>query len=151
MGRFFSIGDLGKAAGLKPHTIRYYERRGLLPRALRNQAGYRRYSDSDLVRLRLVIAAKNLGFTLREIASMAAEQNRLSLSTLLKPRLKAKSVEIEKKLKQLRAVRRQVQKAFEVCGHNCICVEVDGPRRGGTERRPDSRFHGAAGGVPVLK
>ncbi len=136
MGRSFSTGQLGEAVGLKPHTIRYYERRGLLPRAPRNQAGYRRYSDADLLQLRLIIAAKSLGFTLREIASIATEKNGRSLSTILKPRLKTKSVEIEKKLKHLRVIRRQVQKALKVCGHNCICAGVDEFNR--YQRRPST-------------
>lgn len=123
-GGSLSIGQLSQATGLKPHTIRYYERRGLLPKALRNESGYRRYSERDLRRLRLVLAAKSLGFTLGEIASIAAEKGS-SLSSRLKPRLKTKSQELEGKLEHLRGVRRRVRTALAACGHGCLCTQAE--------------------------
>ena len=131
MGKTFSIGQLGKAAGLKPHTIRYYERRGLLPKAPRSQSGYRRYYDSDLRQLCMIIAAKELGFTLREIASIAAEQKQLPLRALLKPRLDAKRVEVDQRLQHLRILRRKLQNAHRKCGRSCICINIVERKRGG--------------------
>jgi len=60
----YLIGGVARKVGLKPHTIRYYESRGLLRKPPRS-AGYRRFSEEDVRQLRLISIAKELGFTLR--------------------------------------------------------------------------------------
>lgn len=66
------IGALAKAAGVAVDTVRYYERRGLIPPAPRTSAGYRCYGTGDLTRLRFIVHAKELGFTLEEIGQLLA-------------------------------------------------------------------------------
>lgn len=65
-----TIGKLAEAAGVHVETIRYYERRGLLPAPPRTPAGYRLYSPDDLWRLQFIARGKALGFTLTEIADI---------------------------------------------------------------------------------
>jgi len=65
-----TIGRLADAAGVSIDTVRFYERRGLLPEPARTAGGYRSYSDEDTWRLRFILRAKDLGFTLREIADL---------------------------------------------------------------------------------
>lgn len=60
------IGELAKKAGTKPSTVRYYEDAGLLPSPDRTDSGYRDYSDDDLRRIRLVLQARELGFSIQE-------------------------------------------------------------------------------------
>ncbi|MPY94460.1 MAG: MerR family transcriptional regulator, partial [Acidimicrobiia bacterium] len=60
----FTVGQLAREAGVNVETIRYYERRGLLPSPPRTHAGDRRYSEDDIWRLAFVRRAKDLGFTL---------------------------------------------------------------------------------------
>lgn len=64
----FTIGQLAKQAKVNIETIRYYERRGLLPEPQRRASGYREYSTDDVIRLRFIKRAQELGFTLKEIA-----------------------------------------------------------------------------------
>lgn len=64
------IGELAKHAGVGVQTVRYYERRDLLPPPDRTSAGYREYSEQDLHRLRFVLRSKDLGFTLAEITEL---------------------------------------------------------------------------------
>lgn len=64
------IGELGKQAGLKPQTIRYYEQMGVLTPALRSAAGYRRYGRRALDELTFVKRAQALGFSLEEIRTI---------------------------------------------------------------------------------
>ena len=61
------MGEVARQAGVNIQTLRYYERRGLLPEPERGTSGYRAY-DPDTVRLvRFIKRAQELGFTLREI------------------------------------------------------------------------------------
>lgn len=62
-----TIGELAGAAGVAVDTVRFYERRGLLPAPPRTASGYRQYDDDALGRLRFILRAKALGFTLAEI------------------------------------------------------------------------------------
>lgn len=65
-----SIGGLAKAADVHVETIRYYQRRGLLPEPERPPGGIRRYGAADVDRLTFVKAAQQLGFSLNEISEL---------------------------------------------------------------------------------
>ena len=64
------IGELAERAGVGVQTVRYYERRDLLPAPDRTTSGYRDYGETDVHRLRFVLRAKELGFTLSEIEEL---------------------------------------------------------------------------------
>ena len=66
----YRIGEVAKATGLSAHTIRFYEGRGLVQPAQRSEAGYRRYDDADLRRLRLLQNARTLGIPLDEVQDL---------------------------------------------------------------------------------
>lgn len=68
----FRIGEISRLCGFPAKTIRYYEERGLLEPAARNEAGYRLYSKEILGRLRFVKRAKLLGLTLDEIRGLVS-------------------------------------------------------------------------------
>jgi MerR family mercuric resistance operon transcriptional regulator len=63
-----TIGALAKAAGVGVETVRYYQRRGLLP--ARPPGEIRRYGDEDVRRLRFIRSAQAAGFTLAEIGEL---------------------------------------------------------------------------------
>lgn len=64
------IGEVAGTAGVPAQTIRFYERKGLLPQPRRGPNGYRDYDGSTLTRLRLIRSAQAAGLTLVEIASI---------------------------------------------------------------------------------
>ncbi|MGH9383596.1 MAG: heavy metal-responsive transcriptional regulator [Vicinamibacterales bacterium] len=64
------IGEVAKRAAVSAPTIRYYEELGLLTRALRSSAGYRRYLDGTIEELRFIRKAQALGFSLDEIGEI---------------------------------------------------------------------------------
>ncbi|PZU64004.1 heavy metal-responsive transcriptional regulator [Sphingobium sp.] len=68
MTKSLTIGAFAKAVGVRPDTIRYYERNALLADPGRTEAGYRIYDENDLERVRFIRKAQRLGFTLKEIA-----------------------------------------------------------------------------------
>lgn len=63
-------GELAKAAGVSPDTIRHYEKIGVLPRASRTGSGYRLYPASAVERVLVVQRALRLRFTLAELADV---------------------------------------------------------------------------------
>ncbi|WP_341580880.1 Hg(II)-responsive transcriptional regulator [Marinobacter metalliresistant] len=65
-----TIGGLARAASVHIETIRYYQRRGLLPEPERPPGGIRRYGDADIDRLTFVKSAQQLGFSLDEISDL---------------------------------------------------------------------------------
>jgi MerR family mercuric resistance operon transcriptional regulator len=64
------IGEAGEAAGVTTQTIRFYERRGLLPQPSRGANGYREYDASVLTRLAFIRSGQAAGLTLVEVASI---------------------------------------------------------------------------------
>jgi Hg(II)-responsive transcriptional regulator len=67
-----TTGALAKAAGLGIETVRYYERRGLLPAPARKPSGYRSYPEAAVRRLRFIKRSQELGFTLSEVKELLA-------------------------------------------------------------------------------
>ncbi len=61
------IGQLADSAGIKPDSVRFYERSGLLPKAARSASGYRLYGESAVTQLRFIKKAQSLGFSLDEV------------------------------------------------------------------------------------
>jgi MerR family mercuric resistance operon transcriptional regulator len=65
-----TIGGIAKAAGVGVETVRYYQRRGLMPEPARPPGEVRRYGDDDLKRLKFIRSAQAAGFTLSEIKEL---------------------------------------------------------------------------------
>ena len=63
----FTIGGAAAQAGVSADTLRYYERRGVLPPPMRTAAGYRLYSDDAVARVRLIKNAVGFGFSLKQL------------------------------------------------------------------------------------
>src|SRR5712691_6112805 len=67
-----TIGPVANAADVNVQTIRYYERRGLVPTPRRTRSGYRQYTDDAVARLRFIMHAQELGFSLQEVQELLA-------------------------------------------------------------------------------
>ena len=63
----FSIGAASFLTGVNVETIRYYERKGIVPRPARTASGRRTYNTGDIERLRFVKRCRNLDFSIRDI------------------------------------------------------------------------------------
>lgn len=59
-----NVSDLAREVGIAPSAVRFYERKGILPPAPRQDNGYREYTDDDLCRLRVVVSLRRLGLDL---------------------------------------------------------------------------------------
>jgi DNA-binding transcriptional MerR regulator len=74
--RSYSIGRVSEATGCKVETIRFYEQIGLLPEPERTEGNQRRYLASHIDRLRFILHARDLGFSVdavRELLKLSAD------------------------------------------------------------------------------
>lgn len=102
-------GEVAKAAGVNVQTLRYYERRGLLAEPDRTPGGHRLYDEQAVTILRVIKAARRLGFTLDEVADLLEtarhRHGRRGRPAGLQDRARAKLVEVEQRLADLAVVR----------------------------------------------
>ena len=66
----FTANSLAKKTNLSVYTVRHYTKIGLLEPVKNSINGYKVYQESDITRLKFIIAAKELGFTLHEIINI---------------------------------------------------------------------------------
>ncbi|MBF6571297.1 MAG: heavy metal-responsive transcriptional regulator [Candidatus Binataceae bacterium] len=124
-----TIGDLAKRAHVNRETVRYYERRRLLPRASRSVAGYRVFSDDALRRLRFIRHAKLLGFSLNEIRELLALRvNSVDACDRVRERTQAKLADIDKKIHSLQQMKDALSGLISACarrGKTSACPILD--------------------------
>lgn len=112
-----TIGALAKKAGVGIETVRFYERKGLLPKPARLASGYRQYTDQDAKRIRFIKRAQELGFTLREVKDLLGLRvNAKAKCEDVKGRTDHKIVEIEGKIKDLKRMLRSLKELSDACG-----------------------------------
>ncbi|MBI2956604.1 MAG: heavy metal-responsive transcriptional regulator [Acidobacteria bacterium] len=108
------IGQLARAAGVSVHTVRYYERLGLLPPPLRRDSGYRVYSPATLERLRFIRQAQAAGLRLDEIREvLRLKYAGQSPCDCVRALLQQKLVEVEREMAELRRFRRELHAALK--------------------------------------
>jgi DNA-binding transcriptional MerR regulator len=61
------VGDLAKQTGVSVRTLHYYDEIGLLSPSQRTEAGYRLYSEDDIIRLQQIVSLRQIGFSLEQI------------------------------------------------------------------------------------
>ncbi|OGB00517.1 MAG: Hg(II)-responsive transcriptional regulator [Burkholderiales bacterium RIFCSPHIGHO2_12_FULL_69_20] len=110
-----TIGAVAKAAGVNVETVRFYQRRALLPEPDRPYGSIRRYEAKDVARVKFVKAAQRLGFSLDEVAGLmtlddgahCAEARRLA---------EGKLADVRAKLQDLRRIESVLNGLVRECG-----------------------------------
>jgi MerR family mercuric resistance operon transcriptional regulator len=111
-----TIGKLAKKAGVNIETIRYYERRGLIPKPRRMESGYREYPEDMATRIQFIKHAQVLGFSLKEIQELLSL--RLDPRTpcaKVKNRTEMKILDIGNKIRSLQNVKKALVKLTKAC------------------------------------
>ena len=112
----FSIGQLAKQAQVGIETIRYYERRGLLPDPPRRASGYRQYTPDSVSRLKFILHGKQLGFSLTEIAELLTLRVDPDTScSQVRNRAEAKISDVHGKIEALLRIERALTKLVAEC------------------------------------
>lgn len=109
-----TIGSLAREAEVGIETIRYYERRGLVPQPGKAMGAYRRYSAAHANRIRFIKRAQALGFSLEEIATLLQLEDgtdRRSIRRIAAARL----AETRRKITDLRRIERVLQHLLHEC------------------------------------
>ncbi|MBA3345149.1 MAG: MerR family transcriptional regulator [Gemmatimonadales bacterium] len=110
------IGQVAVNAGVNIQTLRYYERRGLLPKARRRDSGYREYEPDTVQLVRFIKRAQELGFTLAEIMELIQLQKiDPRRTTRVRALATAKLEDIEQKIQRLGAMREALIGLVQEC------------------------------------
>ena len=117
-----TIGHLAKQAVVNLETVRYYERRGLLPRPPRSASGYPLFPSDAARRLRFIRRAQELGFSLKEIRELLSLRvSRTTTSLDIRTRAEAKIADVEGKIRSLESMKKTLRKLTNVCD-GCVPV-----------------------------
>ncbi|WP_090103338.1 MerR family transcriptional regulator [Lentzea jiangxiensis] len=123
-------GELAAAAGVNVQTLRYYERRGLLPEPQRSLGGHRDYDENSVALLRVVKTAQRLGFTLDEVAELLDTGRHRHPTPDLQARAQAKLDEVDRRLEDLNTIRQELVRVIDArCDSltNCTCRDCPIP------------------------
>ncbi len=113
---YLTTGRLAREAGVNVETVRYYERRGLLPKVPRKSSGYRLWPPDTVKRIRFIKHAQDLGFSLREIYDLLSLRTDNTRScSVVKKIADEKIADIDEKIKALRRIRKALLKLSETC------------------------------------
>jgi MerR family mercuric resistance operon transcriptional regulator len=127
MGNSYTIARLSAAADVHIETIRYYQRRGLIPLPERPLGGVRRYTDDDAERLRFIKRAQAMGFTLVEVGNLLRLRDRQSCSATRELAI-AKLRSLDARLCELQHLRKELSTLIARCDANTVettCPVVD--------------------------
>lgn len=113
---YLTIGQLARRVGVHVDTIRYYERRGLLPRSSRRPSGYRQFTDDAVKRIVFIKHAQAVGFTLKEIVELLSLRIEPDTTCAdIRGRVGTKIDEVEKKIEALRRMHKALTRLKSAC------------------------------------
>ena len=110
------IGTAAEQAGVNIQTLRYYERRGLLPRPPRRTSGYREFPDDAVRIVRFIKRAQDLGFTLGEVEELIKlrsekRRDRTRVRAVAETRVR----QVDRKIAELQAIKQALSHLVHCC------------------------------------
>jgi MerR family transcriptional regulator, copper efflux regulator len=124
------IGKASREAGVNVQTLRYYERRGLLPKTDRLASGYREYDAATVGLVRFIKNAQELGFTLNEIAELITLREHRSRSDEDVRQVATKKIEeMDRRIRQLTKMKDELAALVERCSSarckdDCVIIDA---------------------------
>lgn len=125
-----TTGQVAKSAHVNIETIRYYERRGLIPEPPRRESGYRQYSQDTVTRIRFIKHAQELGFSLREIQELLSLRLDPTAPAIeVRNRAEQKVQDIDKKIQALQNMKHSLLHLIGQCNgqgtvNDCPIIEA---------------------------
>jgi MerR family transcriptional regulator, mercuric resistance operon regulatory protein len=109
--------DLARATGCNLETIRYYETVGILPPPARTDAGHRTYGTSDVQRLRFVLRARELGFSLDDVRGLLGlGDGALRTCAEVREKTEAHLTDVRAKIADLQRIEAVLSRTAALCG-----------------------------------
>ena len=111
------ISELAQCTGLSAHTLRFYEKQGLVSHNSRSEGGYREYDETDLRRVEFVRSARNIGFSLEDIATLLSirvdkdSHSCEEVAVITRRKLE----EVDARLQELRSIRKTLGILLDSC------------------------------------
>jgi len=122
------IGEVAREAGVSVDTVRFYERRGVLPAASRRPSGYREFTATAVERIQAAKALQDLGFTLDEVVdALHAHDAGGATCASERWRLEAVVERLDARIAQLQRARRTAAETLADCrGGHCRLIPPTG-------------------------
>lgn len=123
-----NIGQAARVSGVTAKMIRHYESLGLIRPATRTAAGYRVYDEREVHTLRFIRRARDLGFSIKEIAALLGLwQNRRRASGDVRRVAGEHLHALDRKIAELQSMRRTLHQLIEHChgDHRPDCPILD--------------------------
>ncbi len=126
------ISELAKRMGLSTHTLRFYEKKGLIDHSSRSEGGYRIYDEADLRRAEFVRTARDVGFSLEDIAlllSIRIDRDSHTCEQVAEI-ARSKLNKVNDRLRELESMKKTLEILLEGCRNgsksaaNCSILEV---------------------------
>ncbi|HEV8657742.1 MAG TPA: heavy metal-responsive transcriptional regulator [Thermoanaerobaculia bacterium] len=110
------ISDVARNSGVGVETVRFYERKGLVPRPRRPFSGYRNYNEDAAKRIRFIRRAQELGFSLAEVRQLLALRTDANVNCAdVRATTEVKITEIDRKISSLRSMRNALVELARIC------------------------------------
>jgi len=135
------IGELAQGTALTVDAIRFYEKRGLLPKPVRSKGRFRLYADDDTERLRFIRQVLRLGFSLAEVRALVdLRARKVAACESVRQLLKGKLSDVRAKVRELEALESELIADLQKCNQElkrrrrhaaaaCPVLEVEGVRK----------------------
>lgn len=136
-----TIGQLAAAGGVHVETVRYYQRRGLLPEPVRPTGGVRRYGTAEVLRLQFIRRAQGVGFSLDEVAELLAVQGHAACEQT-RQLTERKLADVRHRLTELQALEADLERLAADCRRapgGAACPTLDQFAQAASGERPRAR------------
>lgn len=115
----YTIGKAAELAGVNKETIRYYERRKLIPEPERMDSGYRLFARRHVDQIRFIKRAQELGFTLSEIkALLNLRMDEDTTCAEIRQEAEQKYRDVVQKIEDLQRIRKTLAVLIDSCAGN---------------------------------
>ena len=121
----YQVSEISKLANVNVETLRYYEKIKLMPEPKRKESRYRIYDGSDLKRLKFIVRAKELGFTLKEIKELLnLKIDSTATCGDVKHLAEHKLDDVERRIKDLENIKDVLQNLIHQCNNEEVSTDA---------------------------
>jgi MerR family copper efflux transcriptional regulator len=111
-----NIGEAARQSGVSAKMVRHYESLGLLPQVHRSDSGYRQYTEAEVHTLRFIKRARDLGFSMAEIAELVSLwQNRRRASASVRRIAQKHADDLAERIAAMQAMQQTLTHLVHCC------------------------------------